>query len=122
MEEGRGRERAGGTAAGFVPPVDVFDGPQGWTVQVAVPGAKRADVGVSWDAERSALRVSGAVKRAGGDRLVGSMAMGEREVGGFTREIRLPPRGGAGEVDGGGIGFAVEDGLLSVTVPRKAGR
>jgi HSP20 family protein len=124
-----GAERAAAKAgASFAPQVDVFAAPEGWMVHVAVPGAKREDVGVRWDGARSVLRVSGTVRRpGGGERAWGQMAMGEREMGRFEREIELPPSGGVGddkgaEVDGDGIGFAVEDGVMAVTVPKKGTR
>ncbi len=32
----------------FVPPVDIFNTPNNWTIHIALPGASKEDIGVSW--------------------------------------------------------------------------
>ena len=104
----------------FTPPVDVFDTRNNWTVHVSVPGAKKEDIAVNWDADRSTLTVSGVVHRPGDEEFISSMISGERKVGLFKRKIQLPPAGSetADEVDGDHITAKMEDGILIVVVPK----
>ena len=115
---------AGDDVESFTPPVDTFHTARGWVVHVAVPGAKKEDIGVHWDAEKSTLAVGGVVYRPGDEAfLAGLVGGGERKVGVFRREIRLPPPGAEvaanpkDEVDGDGITARMEDGVLVVEVP-----
>lgn len=105
----------------FAPPADVFATPTGWTIHLAIPGAKKQDVGVHWDGDRSVLVVSGVVYRPGDEEFLQGMISGERKVGLFERKIELPPKGAAaqnekGEVDGDKISAKLEDGVLTVVV------
>lgn len=112
----------------FTPPVDVFDTTNNWTIHVAVPGAKKEDVGVNWDAGKSTLTVSGVVHRPGDEEFLRSMISGERRVGLFERKIKLPPvhqeegkeeeEESKDEVDGDHITAKMEDGILVVIVPK----
>ncbi|TLD13589.1 uncharacterized protein PgNI_04963 [Pyricularia grisea] len=120
----------------FSPPVDIFEvrgsgdpntaTASAWVVHVAVPGVKKEDVGVSWEAERGVLNISGVVYRPGDEDFQRGLVSAERRVGLFTRDVKLPPQnrregaGGAGtkeEIDGDGITARLEDGVLVVTVP-----
>ncbi|TLD23120.1 hypothetical protein PspLS_07623 [Pyricularia sp. CBS 133598] len=119
----------------FSPPVDIFEvrgsgdpntaTASAWVVHVAVPGVKKEDVGVSWEAERGVLNISGVVYRPGDEEFQRGLVSSERRVGLFTRDVKLPPqnrREGAGtgakeEIDGDGITARLEDGVLVVTVP-----
>jgi len=105
----------------FTPPADVFATPTGWTIHLAIPGAKKQDVGVHWDGDRSVLVVSGVVYRPGDEEFLQGMVSGERKVGLFERKIELPPTGAAEqnekeEVDGNKISAKLEDGVLTVVV------
>jgi HSP20 family protein len=104
----------------FTPPVDIFSTPTGWTIHLAIPGAKKQDVAVHWDADNSLLVVSGIVYRPGDEQFLSGMVSGERRVGLFERKIELPPAGGEGqvkdEVDGNRITAKLEDGVLVVVV------
>lgn len=107
----------------FVPPVDVFNGPDAWIVHIALPGAKKEDTGVSWDAERSSLSIAGVVHRPGDEEFLSTLVgSGERRVGLFERKVRIPPadaeRKEGEEVDGEGVVARMEDGLLIVKVPK----
>jgi len=114
---------AGDDVESFTPPVDTFHSARGWVVHVAVPGAKKEDVGVHWDAEKSLLAVSGVVYRPGDEAFLSGLVGGERKVGLFRREIKLPPPGAEqavsskDEVDADGITARMEDGILIVEVP-----
>lgn len=89
------------------------------TVHVSLPGAKKEDVAVSWDAEKSALTISGVVYRPGDEELLKTLALDERkEVGAFERKVRLGSRVNPAAVDVEGITAKLEDGILRVEVPK----
>lgn len=111
----------------ITPPLDLFDQPDKWVLHIAMPGAKKEDTGVNWDADRSLLTVSGVVYRPGDEEFLKALVSGERRVGLCSREVRLPPVGAAfgetgeaskEEVDADGIVAKMEDGILIVTVPK----
>lgn len=108
----------------FQPPVDVFDQAHQWVIHMALPGAKKEDVGVNWDTDRSILSISGVVYRPGDEEFLQSLFSGERAVGLFGRDVRLPLKGheggenGKDEVDAENIVAKMEDGVLVVTVPK----
>ena len=107
----------------FTPPVDVFDGAGFWTVHVALPGARKEDVGVHWEADSSSLAISGVVYRPGDEEFIAGLVSGERKVGLFNRKIKLPPAAKNGhqkkdEVDSDGIAAKMQDGVLIVVVPK----
>jgi len=88
-------------------------------LHIALPGAQKEDVGVNWDAEKSELNVAGVVYRHGDEEFLKTLSTGERKVGVFERNVKLPP--GAEEkeeVDGDAITAKLEDGVLVVTVPK----
>ncbi|KAJ5038751.1 uncharacterized protein L3040_006431 [Drepanopeziza brunnea f. sp. 'multigermtubi'] len=109
----------------FTPPIDVFSTEAAYVLHIALPGAKKEDVGVNWDADKGELNIAGVVYRPGDETFLKSLKSGERRVGAFERSVKLPPRGkeeeeeeeGA-EVDGEEIGAKLEDGLLVITVPK----
>lgn len=115
----------------FAPPVDIFDHAASWTVHAALPGAKKEDVEVGWDAGRSSLDITGIVHGPGDEELLRGLVACERRVGLFERHVRLPPDTGADgnhgeqgkggtvdEVDAAGITARMEDGILIVVVPK----
>jgi HSP20 family protein len=97
----------------FTPPVDVFSTPSSYVLHIALPGAKKEDVGVNWDAEKSVLNIAGVIYRAGDEQFLNYLKSGERKVGLFEREVKL---GDDGEVDGDSISAKLEDGVLVVVV------
>ncbi|KAG9245829.1 HSP20-like chaperone [Calycina marina] len=103
----------------FTPPVDIFSTPPAYILHAALPGAKKEDVGVNWDAEKGVLNLAGVVYRQGEEEFLKTLSKCERKVGVFERTIKLPPgEAGKEEVDGGMITAKLEDGVLVVTVPR----
>lgn len=111
----------------ITPPLDLFDQPDKWVLHIAMPGAKKEDTGVGWDADRSILSVSGVVYRPGDEEFQKALVTGERLIGLFSREVRLPPVGATlgetgeaskEEVNSEGIVAKMEDGVLIVTVPK----
>jgi len=102
----------------FTPPIDIFSTPNAYVLHIALPGAKKEDVGVNWDAEKNELNVAGVVYRAGDEEFLKTLNQKERKVGVFERSIGLPLEGEKEEVDGDGISAKLEDGVLIVVVPK----
>ncbi|KAK7424959.1 hypothetical protein QQX98_000235 [Neonectria punicea] len=104
----------------FTPPVDIFDTETAYILHVALPGAKKEDIGVNWDADRNVLNIAGVVHRPGDEAFLRTLSSGERKVGMFERNMTLPPDGAdqRDEVDSAGITAKMEDGVLIVTVPK----
>ena len=102
----------------FSPPVDVFDTTDAYIIHVSLPGAKKEDVGVNWDADKSEISVAGVVYRIGDEETLKTLAMDEREVGVFDRKVRLGSRANPANVDSDSITAKMEDGVLVVRVPK----
>lgn len=103
----------------FTPPIDVFSTSSAYILHVALPGAKKEDVGVNWDAEKGSLNLAGVVYRQGSEEFLKTLSQSERKVGVFERVIKLPPGNEEKEeVDGDAITARLEDGVLVVTVPK----
>ncbi|RFU79076.1 hsp20-like chaperone [Trichoderma arundinaceum] len=117
----------------FAPPIDIFNTPDAFILHTALPGAKKDDIGVTWNPQSRTLRIAGVVHRPGDEAFLQTLtSVRERRVGVFEREVRLPPEGddasgkksdGADadldvDVDGFGITARMEEGVLIVTVPK----
>jgi HSP20 family protein len=102
----------------FKPEVDVFDTESSYVLHLSLPGAKKEDVGVSWDSEKSELTVAGVVHRPGDEEFLQTLAMDERKVGVFERKIRLGSLANPANVDVDAISAKLEDGILRVEVPK----
>lgn len=102
----------------FKPEVDIFDTSEAFVVHVSLPGAKKEDVGVNWDAEKSELSIAGVVYRPGDEEFLKTLAMDERKIGAFERKVRLGSRANPAQVDVDGIAARMEDGVLTVEVPK----
>jgi HSP20 family protein len=88
-------------------------------LHVALPGAKKEDVGVNFDSDKGELNVAGVVYRHGDEEFLKTLSQSERKVGVFERTVKLPPVGEEKEeVDGDAITAKMEDGVLIVTVPK----
>lgn len=104
----------------FAPPVDVFNTERAYVLHVALPGAKKEDIGVNWDADNGVLNIAGVVHRPGDEEFLSTLTSSERKVGMFERNVTLPPDGSTDkeEIDGFAISARMEDGVLIVTVPK----
>jgi HSP20 family protein len=100
------------------PDADIFDTSSTYTIHVSLPGARKEDVGVNWDAEKSELSIAGVIYRPGSEDFLKTLAMNERKVGAFERKIRLGTRASPAHVDADGITAKLEDGVLRVEVPK----
>jgi HSP20 family molecular chaperone IbpA len=105
-------------AGDFTPEADVFDTDAAFVVHIALPGAKKEDVGVNWDTEKSELSVAGVIYRPGDEAFLKTLALDERKVGPFERKIRLGTRANPAQIDADGISAKLEDGVLRVEVPK----
>jgi HSP20 family protein len=101
------------------PDADVFDTESAFVVHISLPGAKKEDVAVNWDAEKSELSVAGVIYRPGDEEFLKTLAVGERKVGAFEKKIRLGTRASPAHIDADGISAKLEDGVLRVTVPKE---
>lgn len=103
----------------FAPPIDVFNTETAYVLHVAIPGAKKEDVGVNWDSEKSVLNIAGVVYRQGDEEFLKTLSSSERKVGMFERSIKLPPgEEEKEEVNSDAITAKLENGVLMVTVPK----
>lgn len=102
----------------FKPEADVFDTESSYVIHLSLPGAKKEDVGVSWDSEKSELTVAGVVHRPGDEGFLQTLAMDERKVGAFERKIRLGSLANPANVVVDEITAKLEDGILRVEVPK----
>ncbi|KAI9839017.1 MAG: hypothetical protein M1838_004479 [Thelocarpon superellum] len=102
----------------FQPPVDVFSTESSYHVHVSIPGAKKEDVGVNWDADKSELSVAGVIYRPGDEEFLKTLAMGERKVGVFERKVKLGNERHPAEVDADVISAKMEDGVLKIEIPK----
>jgi len=102
----------------FKPDVDVFDTEQAFVIHVSLPGAKREDIGVNWDAEKSEVSVAGVTYRPADEEVIKTLALDERKVGPFERKVRLGSRANPAQVDADAITAKLEDGILVIEVPK----
>ncbi|CAG5143404.1 uncharacterized protein ALTATR162_LOCUS1343 [Alternaria atra] len=102
----------------YTPDADIFDTDSTYVVHVSLPGAKKEDVGVNWDAEKSELSIAGVIYRPGDEDFLKTLALDERRVGAFERKIRLGTRANPANVDADGMTAKLEDGVLRVEVPK----
>lgn len=102
----------------FSPEADIFDTEHSFVIHVSLPGAKKEDVGVNWDAEKSELSIAGVIYRPGDEEFLKTLAMDERKVGPFERKVRLGTRANPAQVDADMISAKLEDGVLRVEVPK----
>lgn len=102
----------------FQPPVDVFSTPAAYHIHVSLPGAKKEDVGLNYDADKSELSIAGVIYRPGDEEFLKTLSMGERKVGVFDRKVRLGNERHPAEVDVDAITAKLEDGVLRIELPR----
>jgi HSP20 family protein len=100
----------------FEPAIDVYSTPTSYVVHLALPGAKKEDVAVTWDENQAALNVSGVVTRGVDEEMANQLALGERPIGFFKRVVRLGDREHPAHVDADSIAAKMEEGVLKITV------
>ena len=102
----------------FTPPADIFDTEDAYIIHISLSGAKKEDVGVNWDADKSELNIAGVIYRPGDEEFLKTLALDERKVGVFERKIRLGSKLSPAQVDAEGISAKMEEGVLMVTIPK----
>lgn len=112
------KDAASANSKDFTPPADIFDTPDAYVVHISLPGAKKEDVGVNWDADKSELNVAGVIYRPGDEEFLKTLALDERKVGVFDRKVKLGSKASPANVDSDGISAKMEDGVLLVTIPK----
>ncbi|MCJ1464837.1 hypothetical protein MMC07_003452 [Pseudocyphellaria aurata] len=112
-------KKQGSGSKDFSPAADVFDTEDAYVVHVSLPGAKKEDVGVNWDQDKSELSVAGVIYRPGDEEFLKTLALDERTVGVFERKVRLGSRANPAQIDADAITARMEDGVLVVQIPKQ---
>jgi HSP20 family protein len=94
------------------PRIDISENEKAYTVKAEMPGAKKEDMKVSVDGQRIAIEAE--VKREEEKREGENVVMAERSVRKYMRSFLLPS-----EVDDGAADARLEDGILTLTLPKK---
>ncbi len=110
--------RAAADSKDFQPPADIFDTESAFIVHISLPGAKKEDVGVNWDADKFELSVAGVIYRPGDEETLKTLALDERDVGAFERKVVLGNKSNPAQIDAEGISAKMEDGVLIVNIPK----
>lgn len=95
------------------PRVDVFDRGGAFELVADLPGVAKADIKIEIEGDRVAITAAAAPDRAckDGERLV----FGERAARRYARSFTLPT-----EIDAAAAQARYEDGVLSLTLPKRA--
>ncbi|KAH0541964.1 hypothetical protein FGG08_003596 [Glutinoglossum americanum] len=101
------------------PPADVFDTEDSYVIHISLPGVKKEDVGINWNADKSELSVAGVVYRPGDEEFLKTLALDERTVGAFEKKLRLGNERHPAKIDDEAITAKLEDGVLIVTIPKQ---
>ena len=103
---------SGQEAAGWTPPVDIFETADAYLVTAELPGLRRGDIDVRYHDGHLTLQGT----RRTPDVPCERYHRVERGHGAFYRRFSLPSA-----VDAGNIAADLKDGVLTVTVPKAAG-
>ena len=95
-------------ADAFIPPADVEEAEDAFTVEVELPGVDKKDVDIAVDGRR--LTITGERKER---ERVGILRRRTRSVGRFRYEVVLPS-----DVDADAVSASLDDGLLTVRAPK----
>ena len=93
--------------------IDVTEAANDYTVQVEMPGMTREDINVEIEGNR--VSISGEVKRGGPKKEGEQVLRSERYYGPVSRSFAL-----ANEIDEGNSQAKYENGVLTLTLPKKA--
>ena len=98
----------------FTPEIDVLEEEDKFTIYVDVPGVPKDALSVELDGTRLVVRGERPEKRPPN----ATVRAAERSTGKFRREFQLPY-----QVDGEGVAASLDEGVLTVIIPRSsAGR
>ena len=93
--------------------IDVKEDDKTYTIRAEIPGAKKDDIKV--DIDRNLVSLSAEVRQEKEEKKGEKIVYSERSYGMASRSFTLP-----GEVDAAGARAEYKDGLLSLTLPKKA--
>jgi HSP20 family protein len=96
--------------AGFVPPLDVQESQDAYTIKVSLPGVKPDDVNIQY--QQGMLTISGEAREEQ-EREQGSYHIRERRSGRFSRTLRLPDMVNADKAEA-----SFEHGVLTLRLPK----
>jgi HSP20 family protein len=99
--------------AGLEMKLDVKEDDKSYTIRAEIPGVKKDDIKVDVDGNLVSVRAE--VRREKEEKQDEKIVYSERSYGMASRSFTLP-----GEVDAGGAKAEYRDGLLSLTLPKKA--
>ena len=93
--------------------LDVKEDDKSYTIRAEIPGVKKDDIKVDVDGNLVSVRAE--VRQEKEEKQDEKIVYSERSYGMASRSFTLP-----GEVDAGGAKAEYKDGLLSLTLPKKA--
>jgi HSP20 family protein len=96
------------------PRLDVTENEQAFEVQAELPGVKKEDVKVAIDGQR--VTIEAECQQANEQRQGEQVVYSERSARKYQRSFTLPS-----EVDDGNAAARLEDGVLMLTLPKRAG-
>jgi HSP20 family protein len=106
---------AGWSAEGMAAPrLDVTENDKAYEVQAELPGVKKEDVKVAIDGQR--VTIEAECQQANEQRQGEQVVYSERSARKYQRSFTLPS-----EVDDGNAAARLEDGVLMLTLPKRAG-
>lgn len=101
------------------PAADVFDTATSYVIHISLPGAKKEDIWIGFDEQKSEIQISGVVYRNGDEELLKTLTVGERGSGFFEKKITLGSLKKPAYVNSVDITAKLKDGILEVLVPKK---
>jgi HSP20 family protein len=104
---------AGADEAGWMPPIDVSESPESFTITAEVSGLTRDDIQLTVQDGKVTLKG----ERPAGDARSVRFERVERGHGRFSRTFALPAA-----VDAAAVAADLQDGVLTITIPKVAGR
>lgn len=95
--------------------MDVSETDQAYQVKAEIPGVKKDDIKISIEGDK--ISISAEVKEEKEEKSAGNMVRSERYYGQAYRSFTLPQ-----EVDDAKVEAKYQDGILSLTLPKKPGK
>lgn len=108
---------AGTDAPGWTPPVDLYETANEFVLTAELSGLSRDDIEIHAEENRVTIRGARAAGPSGKDVPCEQFHRVERGHGRFSRAFALPE-----PIDVDGVSADLKDGLLTVTIPKTAGR
>lgn len=108
FDEFMGRDPLAIRGVAWAPLVDVEETDDAWIIEADIPGAAREDITVELQGDE--LAVHGVIKQR---ERIGILRRRTRRTGQFDYRVRLP-----GDVDEEGIQASLDEGVLTVRVPK----